>query len=54
MQHDNLKISKNSKNTKLCQHEWDFLITPMENSNLFFEICSKCFESVGTLELFKD
>jgi hypothetical protein len=48
------KTFKNNQDPKTCQHEWDFLITPMKDSNLFFEICPKCLESVGTLELFND
>ena len=38
----------------ICEHEWNFLVTPMKNSNLFIETCLKCLENIETLELFKD
>lgn len=45
---------KNNKNLDNCKHEWEYIIEPMKDSNLFIEKCKKCSETIGTLELFKD
>jgi hypothetical protein len=45
---------ENVENINNCNHDWDFLITAMEKSNLFIENCSKCSYNISTLELFKN
>ena len=47
-------ILKNFKNVSSCDHNWDFLITTMEKSNLFVENCSKCSYNINTLEIFEN
>ena len=40
------------ENLQNCNHEWDFSITSMKDSNLFIEKCLKCFANINTLEIF--
>ena len=40
------------ENLQSCNHQWDFSITPMKDSNLFVEKCLKCFANINTLEIF--
>ena len=39
---------------KECKHDWIFTITLMKDSNFFVEKCSKCSQTITTLELFKE
>lgn len=58
MEHNNLdkvwETLNNNQDLDECKHEWDFLITPMKDSNLFFEVCKKCLKGIKTLELFEE
>ena len=40
------------ENLQNCNHQCDFSITPMKDSNLFVEKCLKCFANIITLEIF--
>ena len=43
---------KNRQNPDTCEHDWDYMVSPNKNGNLFIEICPKCFETFGTMERF--
>ncbi len=51
MTHDNLDEIKTPENLQDCNHQWDFSITPMKDSNLFTEKCLKCFSHIETFEV---
>ena len=46
------KTKETFENLQNCNHQWDFTITPMKDSNLFIEKCLKCCNSIETLEIF--
>jgi hypothetical protein len=48
---NNNKIKEAFKKSQSCNHQWDFIITPMENSNLFIEKCLKCGAGIETFEI---
>lgn len=43
-----------NKESKKCDHDWNYEIKIMENSNIYIETCLKCFKIIRTHELFKE
>jgi len=43
---------KNRQNPETCTHDWDYMVVPGDNGNMFFEICRLCFDMRGTIERF--
>lgn len=42
----------NRQDPDTCIHEWDYMILPGANGNMFVEICPICFDMRGTVERF--
>jgi len=45
------ETKKTIENLQNCDHQWNFLITSMKDSNLFTEECLKCFAHIETIEI---
>ena len=43
---------KNRQDPDTCQHDWDYMVRSMAKGNIFIELCSKCFDTRGTIERF--
>lgn len=43
---------KNRQDPDTCVHEWDYMVVPGANGNMFVELCPLCFDMRGTIERF--
>ncbi len=51
---NNLENLLQSDNFKNCNHNWEYKVINMQESNYFIETCKKCLATIGTLELFNN
>jgi hypothetical protein len=47
------QTKETTENLQNCDHQWNFSIMPMKDSNLFTEKCLKCFAHIETFEILK-
>lgn len=56
MEYDNLdkmrEAFKNRQDPDTCEHELDYMVHSTPKGSIFIELCSRCFDTRGTVERF--